>query len=240
MNGTKSKNYDGDFCGSLPLHIINLVQPYGVLIVLDKAGLNIVQASENVFELLSTPTEDAVGSSFGDFIPQPQFIQFKELLQRGAGSRLPLNFTINGGSHQALVHVKNEYILLEIDKVPRSNQSSFIDVFQTLNVTNLGDVYEPAQTYSNVASGMIAIPIDAVKGEFIIGFRPEVVQEVNWGGNPNEAINFEKDNMTYHPRNSFRLWQQVVKNTSLPWLPGEIMAAEDFKNFAWNTGKRNT
>jgi light-regulated signal transduction histidine kinase (bacteriophytochrome) len=31
-------------------------------------------------------------------------------------------------------------------------------------------------------------------------------------------------------------WQQVVKNTSLPWLPGEVMAAENFRNFVWKKG----
>jgi light-regulated signal transduction histidine kinase (bacteriophytochrome) len=116
------------------------------------------------------------------------------------------------------------------------NQSS-PDVY---HVSNLTDVYEPGQQFSNVASGVIALPIDAEKKEYILGFRPEVVQQVNWGGNPNEAINFEKDNKTYHPRNSFRLWQQVVKNTSLPWLPEEVMVAEDFKNFVWNTGKSSS
>jgi len=109
---------------------------------------------------------------------------------------------------------------------------------EVYHVSNLQDVYEPGFEFSDVASGIIAIPI--AKGEYIIGFRPEVIQEVNWGGNPNEAINFEKDSITYHPRNSFRLWQQVVKNTSLPWLPEEVMVARDFSTFVWNTEKRNT
>jgi light-regulated signal transduction histidine kinase (bacteriophytochrome) len=57
------------------------------------------------------------------------------------------------------------------------------------------------------------------------------VQQVNWGGNPNEAINFENDNIKYHPRNSFKLWQETVKNTSLSWTSDELTNAESFRNF---------
>ncbi|HYC28575.1 MAG TPA: GAF domain-containing protein, partial [Chitinophagaceae bacterium] len=110
---------------------------------------------------------------------------------------------------------------------------------EVYHVSNLQDVYEAAYEYSDVASGIIALPINAAKGEYIIGFRPEVVQEVNWGGNPNEAINFEKDSTNYHPLNSFRQWRQIVKNTSLPWLPQEVMIAQDFSTFVWNTEKRD-
>ncbi|MGB8195334.1 MAG: hypothetical protein WCF67_25605, partial [Chitinophagaceae bacterium] len=116
----------------------------------------------------------------------------------------------------------------------QSNPQS--DIF---HVSNLAEVYESAEAFSDVASGIIAIPIDPAKGEYIIGFRPEAIQEVNWGGNPNEAINFEKDNITYHPRNSFRLWQQVVKNTSLPWKAQEVTAAGNFRNFILNLRAKN-
>jgi two-component system, chemotaxis family, sensor kinase Cph1 len=99
------------------------------------------------------------------------------------------------------------------------------------HIANLAEVYEHADLFTDVASGIIVLPINPQQGEYIIGFRPEVVQEVNWGGNPNEAINFEKDNSTYHPRNSFHLWQQTVKNTSAPWTDGEVRAAEEFRDF---------
>jgi light-regulated signal transduction histidine kinase (bacteriophytochrome) len=85
--------------------------------------------------------------------------------------------------------------------------------------------------YAEIASGIIVLPIHAEKGEFIIGFRPEVIQDVEWGGNPNEAINFEANNITYHPRNSFKLWKQRVQQTSLPWNKDTLDVAESFRNF---------
>lgn len=40
------KNYESDVCGSLPIHQINQVQPYGVLLVIDRDTQAIIQASE--------------------------------------------------------------------------------------------------------------------------------------------------------------------------------------------------
>lgn len=98
-------------------------------------------------------------------------------------------------------------------------------------LNNLSAVFEPARSYAKKASGLLVLPIEPERGKFILAFRPEAVQNVQWGGNPNEAIQFEKDGKTYHPRNSFRLWQQTFYNTSLPWKPEELEVAEQLKNF---------
>ncbi|WP_066829532.1 GAF domain-containing protein [Rufibacter ruber] len=86
--------------------------------------------------------------------------------------------------------------------------------------------YVRAKDFKEVASGLIVLQINAEQGEYILGFRPEVLQTVNWGGNPNQAIQMEPDGKSYHPRNSFATYQEVVKNTSLPWLAEELNAAE--------------
>lgn len=497
-----TKNYDNGFCGSLPLHLINLIQPYGVLIVVDKRDLSIVQVSENVHELLDVQASQAVKTTLDQYIPVQQVEYFRKKFNTGISGKLPFVLTITSGNkrgnHLTLVHEKADHLVLEVEKERQTQQSSFVDIFQELkyvmahiekattlkeifevairelkmlsgfdkimiyqfdedwngtvmaetlepgmpeylglrfpasdvprparelylknpyrlipsreyepvrlypvinpmttafidlsecnlrsvpavhieylknmgvmasmstriikdgklwglischhreakylnyemcslfellsniisakissvqnqeeftfnaklrsiqsrlmrqvyekkelseglfaggvsvlnllnaggaalvgprqlktigkvpstdqikdmvywlqtqpsndvyHVTNLGGIYEQAQSYSDVASGIIALPIDAEKGEYIIGFRPEVVQEVNWGGNPDDALTFEPDNKTYHPRNSFRQWQQVVRNTSLPWLPGEVTAATEFRDFVLN------
>lgn len=95
----------------------------------------------------------------------------------------------------------------------------------------LSSVYEPALNYAAVGSGILVIPIQPQKGEFLVAFRPEVIQKVNWGGNPEEAIHFEKDNIQYHPRNSFKIWQQTVQFTALPWSGPELNLAAHLRNF---------
>jgi light-regulated signal transduction histidine kinase (bacteriophytochrome) len=95
----------------------------------------------------------------------------------------------------------------------------------------LPGVFEYAAEYRNIGSGMISIPIDTSANEYILIFRPETVQTVNWGGNPDTRINFEADMKTYHPRFSFKLWQELVKGVSLPWRKEEIAMAENLQEF---------
>ncbi|WP_192820399.1 GAF domain-containing protein [Rufibacter sp. LB8] len=90
--------------------------------------------------------------------------------------------------------------------------------------------YLRAKDFKQVASGLIALPINPEHGEFILGFRPEVLQTVNWGGNPNQAVQMEPDGKNYHPRNSFAQYQETVKNTSLPWLAEELETAEALRS----------
>lgn len=101
---------------------------------------------------------------------------------------------------------------------------------KTYSTSSLSEAYDVGSQYADVASGMVVLPIRPERGEYIIAFRPELIKKVNWGGNPDEAINFEADKKTYHPRNSFKDWQQIVKHTSEPWKDEELDVAEDLRN----------
>ena len=85
--------------------------------------------------------------------------------------------------------------------------------------------YPHSKDYKDKASGLVTIPINAEQGEFILGFRPEVEQTVNWGGNPNNALQMEPDGKNYHPRNSFEIYKETVKYTSMPWQEEEMEAS---------------
>lgn len=95
------------------------------------------------------------------------------------------------------------------------------------STSNLSERHDSWNEFSEVASGILAVPFGS-SGDYIIGFRPEIVHTVNWGGNPNEAVIFDKDVNSYHPRNSFKQWQQSVRNTSLGWQPYVLEVAARF------------
>jgi light-regulated signal transduction histidine kinase (bacteriophytochrome) len=99
---------------------------------------------------------------------------------------------------------------------------------------SLQAVYEPAGTYSGIASGILVLPVQPEKGNFILAFRTEAVQKVSWGGNPTEALQFESDGKKYHPRASFKIWQETVYKTAIPWKEEEIEVAEQFLGFVVN------
>lgn len=77
--------------------------------------------------------------------------------------------------------------------------------------------YESAKAYKNKASGVIYLALTPGHQNYIIWFRPEVVEIVDWAGDPAKAVIQEGDTMRLSPRKSFEKWRQVVQSTSLPW-----------------------
>ena len=94
---------------------------------------------------------------------------------------------------------------------------------------SLAQIYPDAEKFKNVASGLLAIPIS--QRNYVLWFRPEVIQTVNWGGDPNRPYDVKQDEDNLHlcPRKSFDLWKQTVQLTSLPWRAVEVKAALELR-----------
>ncbi|WP_158798947.1 GAF domain-containing protein [Pedobacter sp. L105] len=101
----------------------------------------------------------------------------------------------------------------------------------TFATHELGEIYEEGKSYTDMGSGILIIPLNRTKGDLIICFRPEKVKSIKWGGDPNQAINFEKDKLSYHPRNSFKIWMQTVYGQAEIWNDTEMEMAESLRNF---------
>ena len=82
----------------------------------------------------------------------------------------------------------------------------------------------------DTASGVLAAPISRAQGEYLLWFRPELLQVVNWGGEPTKAVELHDDDVRLRPRRSFELWQQMVALHARPWKGFEIAAASDLRN----------
>lgn len=100
------------------------------------------------------------------------------------------------------------------------------DVFYT---HELPRIYTDAERFKEVASGLLVIPIS--KRSYVMWFRPEVIQTVNWGGDPNNAYHLQKTdgNLKLCPRQSFDLWKETVKQSSLPWQAVEVKAVLELR-----------
>lgn len=123
-----------------------------------------------------------------------------------------------------------------IGETPNEEDLSFLIQWLKNNVKeevfytdSLPQIYPDAEKFKNVASGLLAIPIS--KRNYVLWFRPEVIQTVNWGGNPHEAfaVNQSEGNLRLVPRKSFELWKETVQLTSLPWQFAEIKAALELR-----------
>ncbi|MGL5941618.1 MAG: ATP-binding protein [Waterburya sp.] len=100
------------------------------------------------------------------------------------------------------------------------------EVFAT---DSLAEIYPEADGYKNAASGLIAMTIS--RRNYVLWFRPEVIQTVNWGGDPSnayETINSESG-LRLSPRKSFELWKEEVRLTSLPWKQVEINGVTELR-----------
>jgi light-regulated signal transduction histidine kinase (bacteriophytochrome) len=103
---------------------------------------------------------------------------------------------------------------------------------QDLFVTHsLPKIYPDAIAFKEVASGLLALSITKVQKNYVLWFRAEVLQEVNWAGKPDKPKILEEDGTeTLTPRKSFKLWQEMLQQQSQPWKPWEIEGAIELRS----------
>ena len=101
------------------------------------------------------------------------------------------------------------------------------DLFYT---DGLAEHFPEAATYVEAASGVLAAHISKLYRSYLVWFRPEVIQTVNWGGDPTKPVEPEPGGARLHPRKSFEQWKQTVRGRSLPWVAAEIATATDLRN----------
>jgi light-regulated signal transduction histidine kinase (bacteriophytochrome)/CheY-like chemotaxis protein len=100
------------------------------------------------------------------------------------------------------------------------------DVFHT---NSLSALYPEAISIKDLASGILAISISLNHTSYhIIWFRCEVIQTVDWAGNPNKLA--LDDEWELNPQRSFELWKETVKAKSLPWDEVEIETASELRS----------
>lgn len=95
--------------------------------------------------------------------------------------------------------------------------------FQTDSLPRL---YPPAAAFAEVASGLLAVPLSTPASQWVLWFRPEVLQSVTWAGNPHKPV---EEGVRLSPRKSFAAWQETVHHTALRWTAEEVAAAQEFR-----------
>ena len=62
-------------------------------------------------------------------------------------------------------------------------------------------------------------------------FRPEFIQTVSWGGDPNKPVAADSGDRL-RPRHSFALWREEVRLRSHPWTASNLEAADELRRRA--------
>lgn len=107
------------------------------------------------------------------------------------------------------------------------NEQVESSIFQT---NCLSDHWPKGSEIKDTASGVLSLLIAHTPPEYILWFRPEVIQTVNWAGNPEKAVSLSPERMRLSPRKSFEIWKQQVSHTSEPWTKNNISSAIALRN----------
>jgi len=97
---------------------------------------------------------------------------------------------------------------------------------QIYETNQLPIVYPAALRTKDNATGILACTLSKELGEYMIWFRPEFLESVNWAGKPEKPFEVDMNGMlTITPRKSFESWSEMVRFTSLPWSSEDMESA---------------
>jgi chemotaxis family two-component system sensor kinase Cph1 len=95
-------------------------------------------------------------------------------------------------------------------------------VFHT---TTLPALYPESSAYQSVASGIMMLTISRELEKYIVWFKPEQLQTINWAGQPPDKQALHANGMlNISPRNSFEVWSQLVSATSEAWSKQNVLS----------------
>jgi light-regulated signal transduction histidine kinase (bacteriophytochrome) len=112
-----------------------------------------------------------------------------------------------------------EWLTLRIEP-DASNDALFV-------TENLSEVYPHGESLRHLASGILAVPLSWNSRDMAVWFRSEIVQTVNWGGNPHDkpmVLGPHGPRLT--PRRSFEIFTESVRGQSWPWKQVEIESVQ--------------
>lgn len=127
-------------------------------------------------------------------------------------------FQVGETPSEEAVHALLDWIKPQLDR----------SLFET---RSLSKHYPAAESFKAIASDVLALEISKVHRNYILWFRPEVMQTVKWAGNPNKPVEVLTDgSLRMSPRQSFDLWQETVQGCAVPWKPCEIEAVAELRS----------
>lgn len=153
----------------------------------------------------------------------------RDLLEALVGSNTNLLRLID--TPGAAVILNGETVLLGVTP-PREQVQALREWLDThadgdvLHTAALAQEYAPAAAFTAQASGLLAVRLSQSRHDYVMWFRPEELQTVTWGGDPNKPVEVAPDGSErLTPRRSFEAWMETVRGRSRPWQAEELAAA---------------
>ncbi|MEJ7556662.1 MAG: ATP-binding protein [Pedobacter sp.] len=133
-----------------------------------------------------------------------------------------------------LVHDKKIY---KLGKTPNDKQLLDLVLWTTRNVEEVifksdhfSAIYADALPYKDTASGIMIAVLSKELGDYLMWFREEQIQTVNWAGDPNKPVIVNANGLfDLSPRNSFEVWSETVSGIAKDWSVEEVEAVIKLK-----------
>lgn len=91
--------------------------------------------------------------------------------------------------------------------------------------------WPPAKAHEDRACGLLAVPVSQIFLNYLLWFRPEVMQTIKWAGEP---VKIEGADGASAPRTNFSPWLETVRGHSATWRQGEIEIASALRGALLN------
>ena len=138
------------------------------------------------------------------------------------------------GAHGCAFIVRGEIVLL--GTTPTRVQVEGLSAWLSLNqrdhlfsTESLSAVYDKANEFDSVASGLLSIRIALGSPDFVLWFRPSVTRVITWAGDPDKPVEKTEAGEYVSPRSSFAKWQQTFHDSSEQWTAIERTFASSLR-----------
>lgn len=102
----------------------------------------------------------------------------------------------------------------------------------TYSTSKLPEEYSNSLSYKDKACGLLAIKITAIEDHYLLFYKPEQIQTIQWAGNPDEVLKCNKT--SYSPRDSFARFLQTIDNRSAAWEKSDENAENFIRSIVTN------
>ncbi|MDQ0457141.1 HWE histidine kinase domain-containing protein [Rhizobium paknamense] len=86
--------------------------------------------------------------------------------------------------------------------------------------------FPAADSYYEDVSGVMAVPLSQIPRDYLLFFRKERLQTLNWAGNPEKSYEIGPMGDRLTPRKSFAIWKETVHKQAEAWSDSDRDIAE--------------
>jgi len=102
-----------------------------------------------------------------------------------------------------------------------------VDLFETDELSKFDPRFE---NMKDLACGVLAVRTSENEQGLLILLRPEILNTIQWGGDPKKTLDTRNYKGIINPRQSFETWTEVVRGHSRPWRKFQRDGLVKFRN----------